>query len=145
MVLGYGLSCLNAVTPPNAQDSALSTPDYFVAPPFVPPSKPVNYWTMSQRAGSVSYLVFGAGFSLALFALFVLVCDRWSLRLGLFRTLGTNALAAYVIHDLVMEAVKPWTPKDAPLWFVFLMFGVFLAICYLFVRYLERHRIHLRL
>jgi predicted acyltransferase len=145
MVLGYGLSCLNRVTPPNTQDSARGTQDYFVEPPFVAPSQPVNYWTMSQRAGSVPYLTFGAGFSLALFALFVLVCDGWRWQLGMLRTLGTNALAAYVIHDLVDGAIKPWTPRDAPLWYVLLMFAVFFAICYAFVRFLERQRLYLRL
>jgi predicted acyltransferase len=143
MLAGYLLSCVNRVTPPNA--SMASIADCWNEPPFVHPTKPVNYWTMSQRAGSVPYLVFGAGFSVALFAMFVLICDRWDVRLGLFRTLGTNALAAYVIHDLVDGAISPWTPRDAPLWYVLALFAVFFAISSLFVRYLERNSIYLRL
>jgi peptidoglycan/LPS O-acetylase OafA/YrhL len=100
---------------------------------------------MSQRAGSVSYLTFGAGFALAVYALFVLACDAGPLRLGVFRTLGTNALAGYILHDLVNAAVKPFAPKDSPLWYVLVAFGVSFAICYLFLSYLEKHRLYLRL
>ena len=59
---------------------------------------------MSQRTGSVSYLTFAAGFSLAVYALFVAACDRGGLRVGHFRTFGRNALAAYVLHGLVAGA-----------------------------------------
>ncbi len=142
MVLGYGLSCLNHLTPPNSFSAAT---DALVEPPFVPPVQPVNIWTMSQRAGSVSYLTFGAGFALAVYALFVLACDTGRLRIGIFRTLGTNALAGYIIHDLVNAAVKPFVPKDSPLWYVFTGFGVSLLICYLFLRYLEKQRLFLKL
>ena len=62
---------------------------------------------MSQRTGSVSYQVFGAGFSLAVYALFVVLCDEGSLRVGLFRTFGQNPLAAYIVHPMVAGAVKP--------------------------------------
>jgi predicted acyltransferase len=144
MLVGYGLSCLNLVTPPNQPQGGGLTA-YLVEPPFVPPSRPVNLWTMSQRAGSLSYLTFGAGFSLALYALFVWACDVGRFRLGLFTTLGGNALAAYLIHELVSEAVKPLAPQDAPLWFALAAFGVFFGICYLFLRYLEKQRLYLRL
>jgi hypothetical protein len=152
MVLGYALSCLNRVTPPNTLPS-YEMSALLAEPPFVPPEmgpdkkplRPVNLWTMSQRAGSVSYLTFGAGLSLALYAFFVLACDRGRLRVGIFTTLGSNALAAYIIHELVDNAIKPYAPKDAPLWYVLAAFGLFLAICYLFVRHLEKHKLFLRL
>ena len=41
--------------------------------------------------------------------------------------------------------IKPYAPRDAPLWFVVAAFGLFLAVCYLFVRHLEKNRIFLRL
>jgi hypothetical protein len=153
MILGYAMACLNRVTPPSVQkigpqsDDAASawTGDWLVEPPFVPPSRPINIWTMSQRAGSVSYLTFGAGLSLAVFAVFVWASDVGSFRLGIFATLGSNALAGYIIHDLVAEAIKPFAPKDSPLWFALSAFGLFLGITYLFIRYLERNRIFLRL
>ena len=87
----------------------------------------------------------GQVFSLAVYALFVLACDRGRMRLGLFATFGSNALAAYLLSDLVSAAIKPYAPKDAPLWFVLAAFGLFLAVCYLFVRHLEKSRIFLRL
>jgi predicted acyltransferase len=150
MLLGYALACLNLVTPPNAPPAPATAgqtalPWPLVEPPFVPPTRPVDIWTMSQRAGSVSYQTFGAGFSLALYALFVWACEVGRLRLGVFTTLGSNALAGYIIHGMIDEAMKPFAPKDAPLWYVLVSLGLFLAICYLFLRYLERHRLFLRL
>ncbi len=153
MLVSYALACLNRVTPPaeltigpQTDEAASSwTGDWLVEPPLVPPSHRINIWTMSQRAGSVSYLTFGAGLSLAVFALFVWASDVGSFRLGIFATLGSNALAGYIIHDLVAESIKPFTPKDSPLWFALAAFGLFLGITYLFIRYLERNRIFLRL
>jgi predicted acyltransferase len=141
MAVGYGLSCLGASGP------------RLVEPPFVPPAQdtdgkflyPLSLWTMSQRAGSLSYLTFAAGFSLAVYALFYLLCDLGHWRLGLFVTLGSNALAGYILHDMVMEAVKPYTPKDAPLWYVLAALALYLSICYLFLRHLEKHKLFLRL
>lgn len=141
MALGYALACTGAVlASPTGGPSA-----WLVEPPFVPPSRPVDLWTMSQRAGSVSYLTFSAGFSLAVYALFLVACDLGPLRVGVFRTLGRNALAAYVLHSLVAGAVKPYVPKDAPLAFTLVGFLIFFAITYLFVRHLEHERIFIRL
>ena len=153
MLLGYGLACVNLVTPPNALPEGAGVANVLVEPPFVPPADPTlqpgqppfNLWTMSQRAGSVSYLTFGAGFSLALLALFRVACDGWGMRLYYLDLLGQNALAGYIIHELVEGAVKPYTPKDSPWWYVLLAFGVFLAIISLFLRHLEKHRLYLRL
>ena len=145
MLLGYGLSCLNRATPPNAFSAAEGWKALLVEPPFVPPSEPVNIWTMSQRAGSVSYLTFAAGLALGLYGLFVVACDVWPLSVGLFRTLGTNALAGYILHILVAQAMKPFVPGDSPLWYVAAALAVFLTICYTLVRYLEKHRLFLKL
>lgn len=143
MALGYGMSCVIF-----SADSTGGLPSVnltLAPPPFVPPDGPVHLWTMSQRAGSLSYLTFGAGLSLALYGLFVWACDVGRLRIGLFTTLGSNALAGYVIHGMVDDAIKPYAPKDAPLWYALACLGVFLAICYLFLRYLEKHKLYLRL
>ncbi|MEX0977731.1 MAG: acyltransferase family protein, partial [Pirellulales bacterium] len=91
-------------------------------PPFVPPPDPDhrkhNYWMMSQRAATVSYHTFAAGFSLALYALFYIACDVWGWQLGVFRTLGTNALVAYVLHGMVDRTVSAFMPRDSPGWYV---------------------------
>lgn len=121
---------------------------YLAEPPFVPPpgadERKWNYWMMSQRGGTLSYLVFSAGFSLAVFVLFFWVCDVLSLRLPLFRTLGTNALLGYVLHDLVGNAVKPFVPKDSPGWYLTASFLVFFFVTWLIVRHFEKQRIFLR-
>ena len=99
---------------------------------------------MSQRAGTLSYLTFSAGFSLAVYALFHLACDLGGFGLSVFNTFGTNALAAYVIHDLVGAAVDPFVPKDAPGWYVTAALAVFFSIIWLFVRSLEKQGVYLR-
>jgi predicted acyltransferase len=160
MVAGYAFSCLNTVTFPNHPHGTELT-SYLVEPPFVAPPqgfeyrhvdpgsaggvRRMNIWTMSQRAGSISYQTFSAGLSLALYAVFILLSDVGGLQIGLFRTLGSNALAAYIIAGMVEALVKPYTPKDAPLWFALASFGVFFLITYLFMRYLEKNKMYLRL
>jgi hypothetical protein len=100
---------------------------------------------MNQRAGSVSYLTFGAGFSMAVFALAVWACDvrRW--QLGVLRTFGANALAAYVIHIFAERFVKLFVEDDWPLAAALASLAVFLAICYAAVRALEKRGLYLRL
>jgi predicted acyltransferase len=141
MVLGYGLSCLNRVTPPNTP----SWSTVLVEPPFVSPTASVNVWTMSQRAGSLSYLTFAAGFSLAVYALFIVLCDVGRFRSGVLETFGKNALAAYIIHEMVLRAFRPYTPPDSPGWFVGLSLAGFYLVCYAFLRHLEKHNLYLRL
>ncbi len=131
MVVGYAISCIG---------------EFPAAPPFTPPASKVNIWTMSQRSGSLSYLTFSAGFSLAVYALFVALRDREHGRdVGVFRTFGTNALAVYILHGLVSEAVSPWVPKDAPAWYLSAGFLVYFGINYLFIRHLEKHGLFLKL
>lgn len=141
MGLGYALSCVGLfLESPTAGPSA-----WLAAPPFVPTTRPVDLWTMSQRAGSVSYLTFSAGCGLAVYALFVIACDLGPLRVGVFRTFGRNALIAYALHGLVAGAVKPYVPKDAPLGYALAGFSLFFGITYLFVRHLEKEKIYIRL
>jgi predicted acyltransferase len=131
MLLGYMVSCGGGQLAP---------------PPFVPPaSRSVTLWTMSQRTGSVSYLTFATGFSLAVYALFFELCDRRRWQTALFRIFGQNALVAYVIHPVVASAVKPYLPNDSPLWYLAAGFSVYFAICVAFNLYLERHRLFVRL
>jgi predicted acyltransferase len=86
-------------------------------PPFVPPPnadhRKWNYWMMSQRGGTISYTTFAAGCSLVLFALFLWVCDSCKWQSGVFRTLGTNSLAAYILHGVASWTISPWFPKSS--------------------------------
>lgn len=131
----------------------LAEPPFVMPPPGDPPeqgpSPPVlrqwNYWMMSQRGGTLSYLIFSAGFSLAVYAAFVVLCDWLPLRVGVFRTLGTNALAGYIAHPLVGAAVKAFVPGDSPVEYVLAAFLVYFVITYLLIRHLERNDIYLRM
>jgi predicted acyltransferase len=168
MVLGYGMSCLTHLydvpelqtpPPPRLADSPVIPPwdraagrpvtSLFAEPPFVPPPGPAqrqwNYWMMSQRSGSLSYLTFAAGFALAVFALFHLACDRAGWQLGLFRTLGTNALAGYVLFGSGETAIKPLLDRTAPWWQVGIGFAACFAATYAILRLMERKGILVRL
>jgi hypothetical protein len=141
-VAGYALSCLSAFVSPVR---SAAPGQWLVAPPFWPPSHPVDLWTMSQRAGSVSYLVFSAGFSILVYAAFVWWSDVRGRSWEMLRIFGLNPLAGYLIHMMVAEAVKPFGPKDAPLWWVGLLFAVYFGVTYVFLRALDRQKIYLRL
>ncbi len=116
------------------------------APPFVTPAtREVTLWTMSQRTGSVSYLTFATGFSLAVYALFFEICDRRGWQSALFGIFGQNALVAYVFHPIVASAVKPYLPNDSPFWYLAAGFSLYFGICVLCNWYLERHGLFVRL
>ena len=147
MAVAYGLSCVH-LKPSDLDEwhfqvSVSATPPPLTHVDVKPPTN--DLFTMSQRSGSATYTLFGAGFSLAVLALFIVLCDIGSFRLGVFRTFGSNALAAYIIHDLVNGAVKPFVPRDAPLWYVFVGCAVSLTLSYVFVRNLEKNKIFLKL
>lgn len=132
MLAGYALSCLN-------QGGSLASP------PFFPPVAPVDLWTMSQRAGSLSYLTFATGFSLVVYAAFVWLCDLRRRSFALFAVLGQNALAAYLVHIALDNFLKPFAPRDAPAWWVALMLAVFFAATVATVAWLNRRALFLRL
>jgi len=144
MALGYALSCLNLVSATNASPPG-GLKNWLIEPPFVPPTHPVNLWTMSQRAGTVSYLTFGAGFSLAVYGLFVWVCEVRHWQIGIWRTLGKNALAGYVIHVVVDAAFAPFKSRHASLWLALGELVLFVAVCYGCVRLLEKRGIYWRM
>ncbi len=144
MLLGYALSCLNLVTPPNTPTHA-GLASWLVEPPFVPPTQSVNLWTMSQRAGSVTYLTFSAGLSLVLYAGFVWAGDLRGFQVGIWRTLGSNALAGYVIHGVACWSFISLLPRRVPLRTVLPALFLYLVICYGCVRVLEWKRIYWRM
>lgn len=149
--------------------AAVSKRISFAEPPFFPPpptsERLLNDWMMTKRAVTVSIMTFATGFSLFVYALFVWHCDApfgsatsmqsWrdnpllAYPIGavssVFRTLGQNPLAAYIIHEMVAHAVKPFVPHDSPLSYVLAMFAVFFSITYLLIRGLEKQGIYLRL
>ncbi len=167
MLLGYGFSCgtrlydvpadvvelskanklaLDPVWPIKSRfDSKIESAalaDWFAEPPFVSPPnherRKWNYWMMSQRAGTLSYLTFATGFSLVVYLAFFVICDLWKLQLPFFRTLGTNALLGYVLHDMVGSAVQPFAPKDSPAWYAYGSLGLFFLITWVILRSFEK-------
>jgi hypothetical protein len=104
-----------------------------------------NYWMMSQRAGSISYLTFAAGFSLAVYGLFYILSDMMGIKIGVFRTFGTNALVGYILHDFTGEAIKNFVPHDAPPLVMWASVAFFFFMTWLFIRSLEKRNIFLKL
>jgi predicted acyltransferase len=164
MVLGYLLSCLSTLYdvktlpesgPPSAVLPALEQlrsrpwPSLLADRPFVEPPGPevrqVNYWMMVKRVVTVTFTLFSTGCALALYGLFVLACDRWGWQVDLFRMLGQNPLAAYILHHPVEKTVHAVVPKDSPLFWCLIGLVVFFWITMALVRYLDRHKIYLRL
>ncbi len=141
MLLGYGLSSMPGLI---ESRGALWTA-HWTEPPFVPPTGPVHIWTMSQRAGSVSYLTFGAGFGLAVLGLFVFACDGRHWQSSLLCTLGNNALAAYILHDVVNNGIRRFIPEDSPLWLIFSGFTLSLLLCTAILRWMEHRKLFLTL
>ncbi|MGE3316253.1 MAG: hypothetical protein AB7O26_14140 [Planctomycetaceae bacterium] len=116
----------------------------FVAPPPADERLP-NYWMMSKRIPTFSFIFCAAGFAFLLYGAFVFLCDVWGLRLGVFRTFGLNPLAAYCIHSVVSEQIDKLMPRDAPLWYCVAGFATFFGATYLCVRFLEKRQLFIRL
>jgi len=140
MLIGYLISCLGSLSGWTA-----GNPFDLPEPPFVATSRPADLWTMSQRAGSASYQVFCAGWCAALYGVVVWLCDHLKLESAVFRTFGANALAAYILHTLIANAIRPLTPRDSPAWFVATSASLFLLLCWTFIRHLEKQQIYIRM
>ena len=132
MAVGYGLSCLGVGGP-------------VAAAPFFPPDGAVDLWTMSQRAGSVTYLAFAAGFAMAVYAGFVWLCDVRGKSSVLFAILGANALAGYLLHEVVMLPFEAIRHDADPLWRALLVTAAFMAATTLLVWLCNRRGWYLRL
>jgi len=146
----------NAIDQKLAIDAVLPNIDRYknwhgeiMEPPFIPPPSTQhrhwNYWMMTQRAASISYTTFAAGFSLALFGLFHFLCDRRRFQVGALRTLGTNSLAAYLLHTVISWFVSPVISTTATAGSVVLVFVVYATLVWGACRILEARRWYVRI
>ncbi len=138
---------LSPVWPPLERLKTKPWRHWLAEPPLVPPPKTraENYWMMNKRIVSIPFVLFAAGVAYVLNGLFVLACDVGPLRIGLFRTFGRNALAAYFLHHFVEEAMLSVVPGDSPLAWCLLGIGVYFAVTYIMLRSLEKQGVFLRL
>ena len=100
---------------------------------------------MSQRAGTVAYPTFAAGVSLLVYLLFYIACDMWGWQVPLFRTYGTNALAAYCLYMFTCRAVKYFIPGDTVWWYGWMMWVVAMFLIWVVIRNLEKNNIYVRM
>lgn len=136
------------VWPPWQQAAGRSWRSLLAEPPLFAPrpiaERPINYWMMCKRLASAPFMIFATGFALALYGVFVIVCDMWGQQSRIFQQLGENALAGYIIHHVVADSFHQIIPPDAPAWYALFGLAVFLGITYSFVRYLNRNGFYLR-
>jgi hypothetical protein len=172
---GCGLSCLSNLYPlaqtPTIQEydlmeagdvadspvlpsaSAWSTVDlrsFVPRAPFVRPpaqqQRQLNYWLMSKRVVTPSFILAATGYALGVYALFILLCDVGSLRIGVLRTFGQNPLAAYILHLFVLNGVvRSFWPEDSTTMLALGHCLVWFALTYLCVRFLGSRRLYLHL
>src|SRR5262249_22475378 len=89
---------------------------YFSDPPFVlPPAERIrlwNYWMLSRRLATPTFMLTATGFGLMVYAAFVWLCDVRTFRLGVLRTLGQNPLLAYLLDGLIGGLVSDFWPES---------------------------------
>jgi predicted acyltransferase len=144
-VLGRGLP----VDQPRAEVGSSQLASWFAEPPFYPPPPPAsrawNYWMMSQRAGTMSYLVFTAGLSFVVYTMFAAMTTLWGLEVGLFRALGRNAIVAYAMHGFLIDAVGQILDRNAPLHWVAVGLTAVMAITWAITAFLDGRKLYIRL
>lgn len=125
-----------------------SVPSFLSELPFIarPDNRLINYWMMSKRFASLSYVTTTSGLSFTGLAIFVLTADILGWRFGVLQTLGMNALAAYVLHKMVLNGLMyPVIPHNAAEWMYLTGLFVYLAIVYGLVRSLEKQGVIIRM
>jgi predicted acyltransferase len=174
VAIGYGFACLSSlypvargpqlhaylypeteqptespVLPRFTHDSAGDVLAYISDPPFVPPPaeriRLWNYWMLSRRLATPTFVVTASGFGLIAYAIFVVLCDARSFQLGVLRTFGQNPLIAYLLDGLAGGVVSALLPEGGGWPWALAECGLRFALTYVPVRLLEWRRIYLRL
>jgi Kef-type K+ transport system membrane component KefB len=101
---------------------------------------------MSQRGGTVSYPLFAAGFSILVYLIFYIVCDKWGYSFFVFRTFGVNALLGYILQGLIGGSLtQAFLPGDPPAWYAWANFGVYFFLMWFVLRFFEKSKIFIRM
>jgi predicted acyltransferase len=172
--IGFGLGCLSSlypvargerfdaysypeteqrtespVVPRFTDESARDMAGYFRDPPFVPPPperiRLWNYWMLSRRLATPTFMLTTTGFGLLLYAVFVVLCDAGTFSLGVLRTFGQNPLIAYLLDGWMGGVVAGLGPEDGGWPWELARSAVRFCLTYAPVRLLEWRRIYLRL
>jgi predicted acyltransferase len=118
-------------------------------PPFVPPpperQRLWNYWMMSRRLATPTFMLTATGFGLFTYAAFVLLCDERTFRVGLLRTFGQNPLIAYLLDGNIGGLVSDFWPEGGGWSWALAGATLRFVLTYVPVRLLEWRRIYLRL
>ena len=131
--------------------SLLAEPPFVSPPRDGPQALPAlehrlwNYWMLSKRVPTLSFMLLASGAACLLYSLFVIACDGFGWQVGLFRTFGTNALVAYFTHGMLALAVWAFIPSTAGLPAAVGAFCVFFALTWFLVRQLEKRGIYIKL
>jgi predicted acyltransferase len=137
------------VVPPFSHLSAAKVRAYFHDPLFVPPPpermRLWNYWMLSRRLATPTFMLTTSGFGLIVYSLFVVLCDAGRFRLGVLRTLGMNPLIAYLLHMWVNGPVSEVWPEGGGWPWTMAGSAVSFGLTYAPVRLLEWRRFYLRL
>jgi predicted acyltransferase len=174
VAIGYGCTCLSAlypvargpqavaylypeteqrtespVLPRFAHGSASALRSYFCDPPFLPPPaeriRLWNYWMLSRRLATPTFVSTTSGFGLILYAVLVVLCDAGAFQLGLLRTLGQNPLIAYLLDVCSGGIVSALLPEGGCWPWALAESGLRFLLTYLSLRLVEWRRIYLRL
>jgi predicted acyltransferase len=137
------------VLPRFTDHSARDLRAYFADPPFVPPPaeriRLWNYWMLSRRLATPTFMLTAIGFALIVYAAFVLLCDAGTFHLGLLRTLGQNPLIAYLLDGNIGGLVSDFFPESGGWAWAFAGAAARFGAAYVPVRLLEWRRLYLRL
>jgi predicted acyltransferase len=138
------------VVPPGSAWSDASLSSLAAEPPFVQPpadrQRQLNYWLMSKRVVTPSFVLTATGYALGVYALFILFCDLMPIRIGVLRTFGQNPLATYILELFILNGlVRRFWPDDSTTMLALGHCAVWFALTYLCVRLLESRGLYLRL
>jgi predicted acyltransferase len=103
-----------------------------------------NPFSMRANNATVTLTAFGGGCSFIIYALCRWLTERgWTV--SLFDLFGRNALGAYILHNMIAGAFKPFVPRDSPISYLLVVTTVYLFVNWLFVRYMDRSGIRIGL